>query len=465
MVKKRNETIFFHLLRVIFTPIILYRIKEIIGEENLPTNGPYIVASNHVSFMDPPLIATVVAHRSKVKIRFISKIELKKFFGRFFGERWFGMIYVDKENPGRCLEVAAQRLKEGCVVGIFPEGHRRYDGTIGKGRTGVARLALWAKCPVVPIGYIGPNDKQVKPLSLIFSRRHKIKISIGKPIAFEQYYNQRIDNAILHSITEQILKQISYLTGKPIETNILHPIDKALQLKRPYIYWHMREVYEETVAEAIKRGTSIELDVAYDDQNDSIYVGHPKEYYAERNIPMPDNIDIDKAVDMLEKAQNVILVLDCKHEKALPKIRGIIEKLGVHRCIVHSFIKEWSVPYPEGFKKEAHWEAEDVPYGPVKKLIEETGVKVIGAMHALSEKRVNQEGLLAKALSMADGFASISVYLPHTKIPSSGLLEKIIERGFLPWINQDNIKVNNGLNFRYIGMTDNPNTATVNDKF
>lgn len=199
------------------SPIIMLRIKEINGIENLPKNGPYIIASNHVSFMDPPLLASVVARRSKLKIRFISKIELKKFFGKFVGERWFGMIYVEKENPGRCLEIASDHLKQGGVVGIFPEGHRHYDNTIGRGRTGVARLALWAKCPVIPVGYIGPNDKEVKLLPLIFCRKHEVKINFGKPVTFDSYYNQELGKEILHGITEQVLGKISYLTGKPVE--------------------------------------------------------------------------------------------------------------------------------------------------------------------------------------------------------------------------------------------------------
>ncbi|MBU2236065.1 1-acyl-sn-glycerol-3-phosphate acyltransferase [Patescibacteria group bacterium] len=217
MVKKQKDTIFFHLVRIFLAPLVMLRIKKITGIENLPKKGPYIIAANHVSYMDPPLIAVVAGYHSITKPRFISKIELKKVFGRFIGERWFGMIYVEKENPGRCLEVASDHLKQGGVVGIFPEGRRRYNGTIGRGRTGVARLALWARCPVIPVGYIGPNDKEVKSLPLIFSRKHEIRINFGKPMTFESYSGQEVDKGVLQEITQKVLENISLLTGESIE--------------------------------------------------------------------------------------------------------------------------------------------------------------------------------------------------------------------------------------------------------
>ena len=197
-----------------------------------------------------------------------------------------------------------------------------------------------------------------------------------------------------------------------------HPLDKARELNKPYIYWHVREVHKETVEEAIKKGTSIEFDIAYDEDNDSIYVGHPKEFYTiEKKIPMPNNMDIDDAIEMLKDAEDVIVDLDCKHRKALPKIKEIINTLGLHRCILHSFIKEWAVPYPAGTHMEAHWDVEDVPFEDIKNFINDTGVKCIGAMHALSMERVVEEKLLDRALSMAEGFESVSIYLPGVEVP------------------------------------------------
>lgn len=250
-------------------------------------------------------------------------------------------------------------------------------------------------------------------------------------------------------------------------SNKVHPLERARKLNKPYVYWHMREIHEDTIREAIECGTSIEFDIAYDESSDNIYVGHPKEFYTiEKKIPLPSNIDIDKAVEMLEQAPDVVVVLDCKHKKALPKIKEIIARLGKNRCILHSFIKEWSTPYPEGIHMEAHWSVEDVPYDDIKKIIDETGVKTIGAIHALSEQRVRDEGLLDKALSMAQGFESVSLYLPGVKVPSKDFSKKTFEAGYLPWISQDELDINGeDLDFAYVGMSDDPAKATVNRKF
>ena len=247
----------------------------------------------------------------------------------------------------------------------------------------------------------------------------------------------------------------------------IHPFEKASQLNRPYVYWHRREIQAETINEAIRRGTSIEFDIAYDEDNDSIYIGHPKEFYTiEKKIPLPNNIDIDKAVQMLEGAEDVVVVLDCKHKLSLPKIKEIVVRLGVHRCILHSFIKEWSAPYPARTHMEAHWRVEDVPYQEIKRFIDETGVKTIGAIHALSEERIRAEKLLDRALSMARGFESLSIYLPNVKVPAEEFLRKILAAGYLPWISQDELnKSAKNLDFAYVAMTDDPNMATISREF
>ena len=246
-----------------------------------------------------------------------------------------------------------------------------------------------------------------------------------------------------------------------------HPLEKARELNKPYIYWHVREVYEETIKEAIKRGSSIEIDIAYDEDNGSIYIGHPKEFYTiEKKIPLPNNIDIDKAVEMLAEVPDVVLILDCKHKKTLPKIKEIINRLGVHRCILHSFIKEWSVPYTEGTHLEAHWQTEDVPYEEIRKFINDTGVKTIGAIHVLSEKSLREEKLLDRALAQAQGFESVSIYLPEANVPSKDFLEKIFKAGFLPWVNQEELnKSNLELDFAYVGISDNPSLTTITKIF
>lgn len=247
-----------------------------------------------------------------------------------------------------------------------------------------------------------------------------------------------------------------------------HPFDRARELNQPYTYWHMREIDRATIEEAIRRGTSIELDIAFDEDNDKIYVGHPKEFYTvEKKIPLPHNIDIDEAVAMIKDVEDLVLVLDCKHVRALPKIKEVIGILGQHRCILHAFIKEWGVPYPADVHQEAHWPVEDVPLAAIQKVQQETGVKTIGAIHALSVARLENEALLDRALATArDTFESISVYLPGVAMPPLKHLQRIVDNGYLPWLSQDEVELSGEkLDFAYVGMSDDPEKATANEEF
>ena len=247
-----------------------------------------------------------------------------------------------------------------------------------------------------------------------------------------------------------------------------HPFDRAIELNTPYTYWHMREIDRATIEEAIRRGTSIELDIAFDEETGEIYVGHPKEFYTiEKQTPLPHNIGIDEAVAMIKDVEDLVLVLDCKHEKALPKIKEIIETLGQHRCILHAFIKEWSVPYPADIHQEAHWRVEDVPLAAIQKVQQETGVKTIGAIHALSVARLENEELLNRALETAeDTFESISIYLPGVATPPFKHLKQIVDKGYLPWLSQDELEASGEkFDFAYVGMSDDPTKATVNREF
>lgn len=197
-------------------PLALLRAKEINGLENLPKKGPFLIIANHVSYLDPPLIGALVAKQTGQKIHFISKHELFRYFGRRIGEKWMGMIYIDPNDKQACLKEAFDFLKKGEPVGVFPEGTRWYqEGTLRKGKTGAARLALWSQCPVIPIGYIGPMDKDVKNhLGFILSKKKEIRINIGQPLDFTRYYNQEMSHDLLEQVTKEMLEAISRLCGK-----------------------------------------------------------------------------------------------------------------------------------------------------------------------------------------------------------------------------------------------------------
>jgi 1-acyl-sn-glycerol-3-phosphate acyltransferase len=134
--------------------------------------------------------------------------------------RWFfegaGVIPVRREggSAGEAAILAGIRaLKAGKVVGIYPEGTRSPDGRLYRGKTGVARMALEAQVPVIPVSIAGTPE--VMPLEAKVPRLGgRPTIEFGKPLAFERYYDRARDRFVLRSVTDEIMYEIMMLTGQ-----------------------------------------------------------------------------------------------------------------------------------------------------------------------------------------------------------------------------------------------------------
>lgn len=137
---------------------------EIIGKENIPTHGNYIVASNHCTVYDPILIGCIIKRR----VHFLAKIEL--FRNRFF-EWFFAKLYAIPVNRrGMVIRPVRRVLKildEGEVFGIFPEGKRCKDGENIQPKKGVAFFALKTNTPIVPISITYGEKRSRTPVKII----------------------------------------------------------------------------------------------------------------------------------------------------------------------------------------------------------------------------------------------------------------------------------------------------------
>ena len=187
-------------------------VKEIKGLENLPKGG-YIAAANHASFLDPPLVSSAIADKFNRKVHNLGKTELfKSFIGRKIQEIG-GTIPIDRRGRGNtALEEAIEYLKNGKIIGIFPEGGRTKDGKLQRAKTGVARLALAARVPVVPVGIKGtyklwPIKKKLPIIKKI------VKINYGKPIYFDKYYGKQ-SKAIFRKVTTKVMIEIAKLLNQ-----------------------------------------------------------------------------------------------------------------------------------------------------------------------------------------------------------------------------------------------------------
>jgi len=196
-------------LRLIFRP-------QVEGRDNVPAEGPAIIASNHLSFSDSIFMPLMVRR----KVTFVAKAEY--FTGKgikgFLTKMFFvgtGTIPVDRSG-GRAAQAAIDTglriLREGRLFGIYPEGTRSPDGRLYRGKTGVARLALDAGAPVIPVVML--NSDEIQPLGRKLPRIKRVRIRFGHPIDFSRYAGMAGDRFIERAVTDEIMYELMELSGR-----------------------------------------------------------------------------------------------------------------------------------------------------------------------------------------------------------------------------------------------------------
>jgi 1-acyl-sn-glycerol-3-phosphate acyltransferase len=186
------------------------------GLHHVPTTGPVIVASNHLSFVDSVVIPCVVPR----KVVFLAKSDYFTGTGvkGTLQRAWFeglGMLPVDRDDTKAALaslDTALEVLGRGEAFGIYPEGTRSRDGRLYRGRTGVAHLALTAGCPVVPVGLTGTQD--IQPVGSTLPRLARVTVTFGAPIQVTGRYDGVPAGRARREVTDEIMTAIQELSGQ-----------------------------------------------------------------------------------------------------------------------------------------------------------------------------------------------------------------------------------------------------------
>jgi 1-acyl-sn-glycerol-3-phosphate acyltransferase len=209
--------VFYLIARFVLRPLmfLLFR-PHITGRENVPLEGPVVLASNHLSFIDSIVIPLAAPRR----VAYLAKAEYftAKGFNGWVTRTLFtalGAHPIERETQRAAqaaLDTALGLLTEGLAFGVYPEGTRSKDGRLGRGKTGVAWLALTADCPVVPVGLVG-TDK-VQPVGANWPRPHRISIAFGKPLTFPEQRGQAGRNQARRIVTDRIMEAIAELSGQ-----------------------------------------------------------------------------------------------------------------------------------------------------------------------------------------------------------------------------------------------------------
>ena len=198
-------------IKAILTPVLRFFFRlRVEGLENVPADGPAILAGNHLSFIDSFFLPLVLRRR----ITFVAKAE-------YFDDpktAWFfravGQIPIkrgDGHASARALETAKEVLNYGSLFGIYPEGTRSPDGRLYKGHTGVARLAADTGAPVIAVAMIGTDEAQ--PIGKILPRVFRtIRVRFSEPMYLEA--NGRPDPLMLRRFTDQVMFSLQELSGQ-----------------------------------------------------------------------------------------------------------------------------------------------------------------------------------------------------------------------------------------------------------
>lgn len=196
-------------------PILRKRINVFKGAENIPQDNKFILAANHLSTGDSLFVVAGILPIIKQKIYFIAWENVWQVYGRFIAQRLLGMIPMSEDNKADCLQKAKQILLDNKPVGIFPEGTLQKDGLI-KAKTGMVRLALWTKVPVLPVGVKCHVEWSMGPKSFLKVIRSKqpVEIRIGRPITFDDLYDKEVNKEILEKATRRVMKKIAELLGE-----------------------------------------------------------------------------------------------------------------------------------------------------------------------------------------------------------------------------------------------------------
>lgn len=185
---------------LVFILSFLFFPATFLGRENIPKKGGFILASNHISYLDP----MVLAMASFRPLNFLAKEELfkNKIFGKLI--TWLGTFSIKRDSADiSAVKESLKRLKKGNAVLVFPEGTRIAKEK--KIHPGIGLIAVKAAVPVIPV-YIEGADR-VLPLNAKWPKRHGVKVHFGSPVKFSAQEDYSV-------ITQKILDSIYSLVGK-----------------------------------------------------------------------------------------------------------------------------------------------------------------------------------------------------------------------------------------------------------
>ena len=204
--------------KVTVSPLVrlLWRPK-VSGRDNVPSRGPAILAGNHLAVIDSVILPSVLSRN----VYYLAK---NQYFigtgirGAVMRNLMYGLNQIPVDRSGgrkslMALDSALPVLRDGHLLGIYPEGTRSPDGRLYRGRPGVAKLALDAPAPIIPVGLIG--TEKIQPIGATIPRiGPTVEVRIGEPLDLTPWQGGEVDSRGLRELTRQLMAAIRELTGQ-----------------------------------------------------------------------------------------------------------------------------------------------------------------------------------------------------------------------------------------------------------
>ncbi|MDI6791330.1 MAG: lysophospholipid acyltransferase family protein [bacterium] len=203
---------FYRIAQLILWPIfrLIFRFK-VIGYENIPLTGPVLIASNHLSNLDPPLLGVAVRGRA---LNCMAKAELFKFTPFAWLLRALNVFPIKRGSPDRkAIRRAINLLKEGQGFFLFPEGTRSSNGKLGQGQPGAGMIISQAQksCALVIIPARIRGSELAMPRGAFFIRPKHVEVKFGPPVTLDKIDGQGQSKEVYQKIVDTVMEQINRL--------------------------------------------------------------------------------------------------------------------------------------------------------------------------------------------------------------------------------------------------------------
>jgi 1-acyl-sn-glycerol-3-phosphate acyltransferase len=199
-------------------PLLAFTRRRWQGADHLRRDGGFVVAANHLSYVDPLTLAHFL-YDNGIPPRFLGKEAVFRIpvLGRIVTAARQIPVYRESADAGRALSAAVAAVEEGDCVVVYPEATLTRDPDLWPmvGKTGAARIALTTGCPVVPVAQWGPQEimaPYVRRPRLL--PRTTVHVLAGPPVDLSEYAGRPLDAVTLRAATDTILDAVALLLGR-----------------------------------------------------------------------------------------------------------------------------------------------------------------------------------------------------------------------------------------------------------